>query len=151
MAFWIWDAAQNASFARLGFAGLVLVAMSGVLTGVLVLRPGRSRPMTRRTALVAGVVFLVTLLGVPARATLNAQTTADEPHYLLTALSLWEDHSLDYGDERAEVRYWPFHSAILLVQAELQDDGSRVAPHDPLLPLVLAAPDGPRPVGWRPR
>lgn len=39
LAFWIWDAAQNASFARLGFAGLVLVTMSGFLTGVLVLRP----------------------------------------------------------------------------------------------------------------
>lgn len=98
--------------------------------------------MTRRAAIVAAVVFLVALLGVPARATVAAQTTADEPHYLLTALSLWEDHSLDYGDERAELRYWPFHSAILLVQAELQDDGSRVAPHDPLLPLLLAAPMG---------
>lgn len=39
LAFWIWDAAQNASFARLGFAGLVLVGLSGVLTGVLVVRP----------------------------------------------------------------------------------------------------------------
>ncbi len=39
LAFWVWDAAQNASFARLGFAGVVLVVLSGVLTSVLVVRP----------------------------------------------------------------------------------------------------------------
>lgn len=39
LSLWIWDATQNASFARLGFAGLVLVALSGVLTAVLVVRP----------------------------------------------------------------------------------------------------------------
>ncbi len=98
--------------------------------------------MTRRLALVAAVVFAAALLGLPARATEGAQTTADEPHYLLTALSLWEDQSFDYGDERAELRYWPFHSAILPIQAELRADGSRVAPHDPLLPVLLAVPMG---------
>ena len=92
--------------------------------------------------LVAALVTLVTLIGLPARATRNAQTTADEPHYLLTALSLFEDQSFDYGDERSELRYWPFHSVTLPVQAEVQDDGRRVAPHDPLLPVVLAVPMG---------
>jgi iron(III) transport system permease protein len=44
LALWVWDATLNASFARLGFAGLLLVALSGVLTAVLVVRPAaRSR------------------------------------------------------------------------------------------------------------
>lgn len=46
ISLWVWDAAQNASFARLGFAGLVLVVMSGVLTAALVLRPA-ARARTR--------------------------------------------------------------------------------------------------------
>ena len=41
LSFWIWDAAQNASFARLGFAGLLMVGLSGVLTGGLLIRPAR--------------------------------------------------------------------------------------------------------------
>lgn len=98
--------------------------------------------LNRRLLVVAALVTFVTLIGLPARATRNAQTTADEPHYLLTALSLWEDQSFDYGDERSELRYWPFHSVTLPVQAEIQDDGRRVAPHDPLLPVVLAVPMG---------
>jgi hypothetical protein len=101
--------------------------------------PTATRP---RVALVAAVVAVVVALGIPARATTNAQTTADEPHYLLTALSLWEDRDLDYGDERAEARYWPFHSVLLPVQAERQPDGSRLAPHEPLLPVVLSVPVG---------
>ena len=44
LSLWVWDAAQNASFTRLGFAGLVLVVLSGVLSAVLVMRPAvRSR------------------------------------------------------------------------------------------------------------
>jgi iron(III) transport system permease protein len=44
LSLWVWDAAQNASFTRLGFAGLVLVALSGVLSAALVMRPAvRSR------------------------------------------------------------------------------------------------------------
>ena len=90
----------------------------------------------------AVVVTVVVAIGIPARATYGARTTADEPHYLLTAMSLWEDRSLDYADERAELRYWPFHAVLLPVQAERQTDGDVVAPHDPLLPAVLAAPVG---------
>jgi len=96
----------------------------------------------RRLLAVAATAFVMALVLLPARATDLAQTTADEPHYLLTALSLAEDGSFDYGDERAELRYWPFHSVQLPIQAEIQPDGSRVAPHDPLLPVLLAVPMG---------
>jgi hypothetical protein len=76
------------------------------------------------------------------RATYAARTTADEPHYLLSALSLWEDHDLDVSDERAAGRYLDFHAVTLPVQAEIQPDGSQIEPHDPLLPVLLAAPVG---------
>lgn len=80
--------------------------------------------------------------GAPMRASYGARTTADEPHYLLSALSLWEDGNLDVSDERAAVRYRAFHAATLPVQAEIQPDGSQIEPHDPLLPVLLAAPVG---------
>lgn len=98
--------------------------------------------MTRRLALlpcVVGVlVAVVVAVGTPMRATYGARTTADEPHYLLTALSLWEDRSLDVSDERAELRYADFHEVLLPLQATVQADGRQVAPHDPLLPAFLA-------------
>jgi len=90
------------------------------------------------------VVALVTMgwcaAGAWARATYGARTTADEPQYLLTALSLGEDQSLDIGDERAEGRYRDFHEVGLPLQEAIRADGSRVSPHDPLLPALLAVP-----------
>jgi hypothetical protein len=77
---------------------------------------------------------------IAVRATEGARTTADEPQYLLTALSLGEDRSLDVRDERATQRHRPFHEAGLPLQENLQPDGSRVSPHDPLLPALLAVP-----------
>lgn len=96
--------------------------------------------MTRRLVLVALVVAAWVSTGIPVRATHGAQTTADEPEYLMTALSLAEDRSLDVSDERLGRRYRPFHEALLPVQTLRQADGSRVSPHDPLLPVVLAVP-----------
>jgi hypothetical protein len=87
-------------------------------------------------------VAIVVAAGTWSRATYGARTTADEPHYLLTAISLWEDRDLDVADERSDLRYVEFHAAPLPQQAEVQDDGRQVAPHDPLLPLVLAIPTG---------
>jgi hypothetical protein len=80
------------------------------------------------------------LLGVPARATYGARVTADEPQYLLTAISLWEDRSLDISDELREERWRDFHEAQLPVQTEPFDDGRELSPHDPLLPVLLAVP-----------
>lgn len=79
-------------------------------------------------------------IGVPLRATYGARTTADEPQYLLTAISLGEDGDLDIGDERADERWRAFHEAELPVQEEPLADGRRVSPHDPLLPALLAVP-----------
>jgi hypothetical protein len=79
-------------------------------------------------------------IGAAAPASLGGHTTADEPQYLLTAISLGEDRNLDISDERANRRYTPFHAAALPVQEKTQDDGSLVSPHDPLLPALLALP-----------
>jgi hypothetical protein len=86
----------------------------------------------------AVTVWSAPLIGV--RATDGGRTTADEPQYLLSALSLGEDLSLDLRDERVAERHRAFHEAGLPLQEELRADGSRVSPHDPLLPALLALP-----------
>ena len=93
-----------------------------------------------RLLLVAIGVALWCALAIPVRATDGARTTADEPQYLLSALSLAEDLDLDISDERAGGRYRPFHEAGLPRQELPDDDGRAVSPHDPLLPVVLAVP-----------
>lgn len=93
-----------------------------------------------KAALVGIGVFIVTLLGIPARATYGAQTSADEPQYLLTALSIAHDGDLDIANQRYSGAYREFHEALLPTQTELQPDGSRLSPHNPLLPLYLALP-----------
>jgi hypothetical protein len=108
----------------------------------LVPRPARWYEHRWAPVAVGVVVALFVAIGAPMWATYGARTTADEPHYLLTAISLWEDHDLDVSDERAAARYLEFHEVLLPVQAEIQPDGSQIEPHDPLLPLVLAAPVG---------
>jgi hypothetical protein len=99
-----------------------------------------TRRLTAVLALVGVGVFLWVAPTAGARATYGARTTADEPQYLLTALSLAEDRNLDVGDERARGAYRDFHEADLPVQESIRDDGTRIVPHDPLLPLVLAVP-----------
>ncbi len=66
--------------------------------------------------------------------------TGDEPQYLMSAISVGEDGTLDIADERADGRYRIFHEEALPQQAALRDDGTRISPHDPLLPVVLALP-----------
>jgi hypothetical protein len=73
-------------------------------------------------------------------ATYGNRTSADEPHYLLTALSVAHDGDLDVADEFERLDYLPFHPTPLLPQARPAADGSLVEPHDPLLPVLLAAP-----------
>jgi hypothetical protein len=99
-----------------------------------------TRSLTTAMVLVGLVVTIWCIPGAWARAEEGVRVTADEPQYLLTALSLAEDGSLDISDERAEQRYREFHDAGLPVQEQLQPDGTRVSPHDPLLPAVLAVP-----------
>ncbi|MXZ68918.1 MAG: hypothetical protein F4Z17_08075 [Acidimicrobiia bacterium] len=93
-----------------------------------------------KAALVGLGVFIVTLLGIPARATYGAQVSADEPQYLLTALSIAQDGDLDIANQRYSGAYRDFHEVLLPIQTELQPDGSRISPHNPLLPLYLAVP-----------
>ena len=99
-----------------------------------------------KAALVALGVFIVSLAGIPARATYGAQTSADEPQYLMTALSIAEDGDLDISNQRYSGAYRDFHEVLLPVQTVLHPDGSRVSPHSPLLPLYLALPM--RAGGW---
>lgn len=100
----------------------------------------------RKFAWLLGAVFLgvtvITALGVEVRATYGAQTTADEPQYLLSAMSLWEDGDLDISDELGDERYRDFHEVPLPAQTEPLPDGRHISPHDPLLPLLLAVPIG---------
>ncbi len=90
----------------------------------------------------AAVTVCAALLGIGVRATDGGNAAVDEPQYLLTALSLWEDGDLDIGDELAERRYREFFAAELPVQTSELADGRQLSPHDPLLSLLLAAPAG---------
>lgn len=101
----------------------------------------RSRDTSvRRTAAIAGIVAaLAALAGLGARATYAARTSGDEPYYLLTAVSVAEDGSLDIADDLAARRYLPYHEIPIDPQTTaLGADGRRLAPHDPALPLLLA-------------
>ncbi|MGI9598963.1 MAG: hypothetical protein ACR2QK_22560, partial [Acidimicrobiales bacterium] len=92
-------------------------------------------------AVTAGVTLAVALLALDARATYGARVTADEPQYLLTAISLGDDLDLDISDELAEQRFRGFHGVDLDPQTiALDRAGRRVSPHDPLLPALLAVP-----------
>jgi hypothetical protein len=86
------------------------------------------------------LAFLVAAAGTLVPATHGTRTTADEPQYLLTAISLAEDGDLDIADELAEGRWRPFHALPLPEQTEALAGGRRLSPHDPLLPLLLAGP-----------
>lgn len=82
-----------------------------------------------------------TVIAIPAHATYGARVTADEPQYLLSAISLGHDLDLDISDELADEAYRPFHATDLAPQtAALDETGRQVSPHDPLLPLLLAGP-----------
>ena len=91
---------------------------------------------------VAVVALLAGLVGIGVRTTYGGQAAVDEPQYLLTALSLYEDGDLDIADELAQQRWRDFHQARLPVQTAKQSDGGELSPHDPLLPLLLAVPMG---------
>ena len=85
------------------------------------------------------ITFLAALPAIGARATYGAKTTADEPQYLLTALSIAEDFDLDISDEIADRRFAPWHEVNLNQQTiELNETNQRISPHDPLLPVLLA-------------
>jgi hypothetical protein len=109
------------------------------------LRATRARQPARLWTIVVAVGVLTmawSAAAAPARATFGARTTADEPQYLLSALSLWEDGDLDIDDELAAERWREFHEAELPEQTRPLRRGQRLSPHDPLLPVLLAMPVG---------
>lgn len=93
-----------------------------------------------RAARVGAAALLLVLAGIGARAAYGSRTAADEPQYLLTALSIARDGDLDIADQRNSGAYREFHEAALPVQTVLREDGSRLSPHNPLLPAFLALP-----------
>jgi hypothetical protein len=98
------------------------------------------RVLRRPLLLVAAAVAAWCALVIPGPAQHGSQTTADEPHYLLSALSLAEDRSLDVSDELRAERFRAFHRLDLPRQADTTASGRQVVPHDPGLPLLLAFP-----------
>lgn len=99
--------------------------------------------MTKRWTLmllVAALAAASAAAGIGVRASYGAQVTGDEPHYLLTALSLATDRSLDVSDEISERAYSEFHEVRLDPQGKPLPGGRLVSPHDPLLPALLALP-----------
>lgn len=89
-------------------------------------------------AVVAVVSFGAAAAGIDVRASYGARTTGDEPYYLITAASLWEDRNLDISDEIEAEAFHDWHEIPLDEQTKPLDGGRRVSPHDPLLPVVLA-------------
>jgi hypothetical protein len=104
------------------------------------MRPGRAPRLWPAVAAVGLLAFLAAAAGIGVPASHGARTTADEPQYLLTAISLAEDRDLDIADELAAGRWRAFHALPLPEQTEPLASGRRLSPHDPLLPLLLAAP-----------
>lgn len=116
-------------------------AAGGAPTSVAGPRPAR-RIVAAGCLLAAAVTLLSALAGVGVRSTFGGHAAVDEPQYLLTAVSLWEDHDLDISDELAVERWREFSDVDLPVQTRVLDDGRQLSPHDPLLPLLVAAPVG---------
>lgn len=108
-----------------------------------------SGPIPTAGRLRAGILLVFVLatvaaaFGIGVRAAAGAYAAVDEPQYLLTALSLYEDGDLDIADELRDRRWEDFHRPDELpTQTELRADGRQLSPHDPLLPLLLALPMG---------
>lgn len=103
---------------------------------------GEHAPSRRRLALAMAVVAVLAGLaaaaGIPGRATYGARASADEPYYLLSALAFSTDGSLNIAEELRSERWRAFHESSLPQQTKPLSDGRRVAPHDPLLPVLLA-------------
>jgi hypothetical protein len=98
------------------------------------------RSMRRPLAAVALAAFVAALAFLPARALVGSRTSADEPQYLLTAVSLAEDHDLDIADELSAARWRDFAGHDLPRQTEPTPAGREISPHDPGLPVLLALP-----------
>ncbi|MBI3964238.1 MAG: hypothetical protein HY329_01275 [Chloroflexi bacterium] len=84
-------------------------------------------------ALFLGLAFAAfNQIGVPLRASHSARVTADEPFYLLTAVSLIEDGDLDLQNDYDLRRYRTFfdHPDELWYQSVRTVDGRLLSPHN---------------------
>jgi hypothetical protein len=90
----------------------------------------------------AVAAFLAAVAFLPGRALIGGRTAADEPQYLLTAISLVEDLDLDIADELGAARWRDFHAEGLPRQTRPTLEGREISPHDPGLPALLAGPVG---------
>ncbi len=98
-------------------------------------------PLARPLIVLGATVTAVTALGVPAHATYGARVTADEPQYLLSALSLGRDGDLDIANQIEGEAFRPFHRVDLDPQTvALGAEGRHISPHDPGLAMLLAVP-----------
>src|SRR5262245_54683026 len=102
--------------------------------------PDAATSLRRALLAVAAAAFVAALLFLPGRALATSRTAADEPQYLLTAISLAEDHSLDIADQLSAARWRDFAGYDLPRQTEPTPDGREISPHDPGLPVLLALP-----------
>ena len=99
--------------------------------------------------IVALVAFGAAAAGVGVRAAYGERTTADEPHYLVTAISIWSDGDLDVYDEFLHRDYAPFNGLIL--PAPGRPDARRPADRAarPAAAGAAGRPDGARRLGGR--
>lgn len=102
----------------------------------------RERTLRWTVAGCAAAAVVAALAFLPGPALLSGRTAADEPQYLLTAISLYEDRDLDIADELGSARWRAFHGDDLPRQTEPTPDGRQISPHDPGLPVLLALPVG---------
>lgn len=104
------------------------------------------RPSRRAVAAAMSIVFLAGLLaalaGAEVRSTMGGRAAVDEPQYLMSAQSLFDDANLDIDDELDAEVWRAYHDTNLPVQTQERPDGRQISPHDPLLPLLLAVPVG---------
>ena len=80
------------------------------------------------------------------RATPNEPVAVDEPQYLMTAQSLWADGDLDISNQIAERSWRDYTPVEPPIETVKLPGGREISPHDPLLPILLAAPVGV--AGW---
>ena len=67
--------------------------------------PVQAGRVWRVMVLVGVLAFVAAAAGILVPAAHTTRTTADEPQYLLTAISLAEDQDLDIADELADGRW----------------------------------------------
>ncbi len=118
-----------------GPLGLALLALGGALTLVrLGVRVPSPHLGPARMFGIAALLYLT--LGVSF--TRSVAVTGDEPHYLLMAQSLWQEHDLDLRDNLARRDYLRYSAGFDPHFGAPRLDGRPFPAHSPGLSLLLA-------------